>query len=391
MDDGTLGIYVHIPFCERVCPYCDFAVVRARQLAPELEDAYVSALLSELAMRHESVADRRLESLYLGGGTPSLLRPESVERIVASLREAFPNAETLEITLEVNPSTVERGRLPGFRAAGVNRLSLGVQSFDDAVLRRLGRAHRADEARTTLRASREAGFEDRSVDLIFAVPGQSLESFGRDLREVIEYGVRHVSVYQLTVEANTPYALAIERRILTLPSEEDTVCMFEEAERRLGHAGLRRYELSNYAKPGFESAHNRRYWERRAVLGLGLGAWSSEPPSEAAPFGARRANVRALGVYLERIAEGALPAAGPPETLDARTARGEAVFLALRTAQGLAASPFEQEFGEPPRHFFAEAIDELRKADLLLEATDGSLRLTPRGKILADSVFAHFV
>lgn len=406
MDDGTLGVYVHIPFCERVCPYCDFAVVAARPLASELETAYVDAIERELERRRGAFAGRRLATIYLGGGTPSLLHPESVARIVGAVRKAFAPAAgggardapgdpkapgALEVTLEVNPSTVERERLPGFRGAGVNRLSLGIQSFDDGVLRRLGRAHRAEEARATLRACGAAGFANLSLDLICGVPGQSVASFERDLGEASASGAPHVSVYHLTIEEGTPYARAVARRILVLPEEDESVRMLEAAEGALEAAGLLRYELSSYARPGFESRHNRRYWERRPVLGLGVGAWSSDPPSAEAPFGLRRANVRAVGVYLERVAAGESPEAQPPEALDAKTARGEAAFLALRTTRGLSAETFAREFGDPPRRFWGEAIDALARAGLLLEAADGSLHLTPRGRLLSDSVFEHFV
>jgi oxygen-independent coproporphyrinogen-3 oxidase len=389
--DPTVGLYVHVPFCERICPYCDFAVVRARVLKPELENAYVDALLKELAARKETFAQRRLETVYLGGGTPSLLRPESVARILAAAREAFAETAPEEVTLEVNPSTLERARLPAFRAAGVNRLSVGVQSFNDLVLHRLGRAHRACEARKTLHSAREAGFVNLSLDLIFGAPRQSEEDFARDLEETIAFAPQHVSAYGLTIEAGTPFALAAERGQLG-PADDDSVAMMMElAATRLAAAGLAPYEISSFARPGFESRHNRRYWERRPVLGIGVGAWSSEPPTPWEPFGARSANVRGLAEYLARIAQGELPAEGTREVLDERTARGEAMFLALRTTGGLDAERFAAEFGGPPRRFFAGAIDSCTKAGLLCELRGGDLRLTARGRLLSDSVFAQLV
>jgi oxygen-independent coproporphyrinogen-3 oxidase len=390
--DSSVGVYVHVPFCERVCPYCDFAVVGARTLAAADEDAYVGALLRELAGRARDFAGRRLETLYFGGGTPSLLRPASLERIVVAVRAAFPDAAAaIETTLEVNPSTVERARLPGFRAAGVNRLSLGLQSFDDTVLRRLGRAHRAAEGQATFAAARGAGFDNVSIDLIFAAPGQSLADLRRDLAGAAALGPEHVSAYALTVEEGTPFALAQRRGQLPLADEETSVAMMEEIEARLGEAGLARYEISSFARPGFASRHNRRYWRRTPVLGLGMGAWSIDPPDRDAPFGARRANVRALPAYLARVAAEGHGAADAPERLDGATARGEAAFLALRTSEGLAAAPFSAEFGAPPRAFFAAAIDELVAAGCLTEAEGGDLRLTPRGRLVSDSVFERFV
>ncbi len=392
MDDGRVGVYLHVPFCERVCPYCDFAVVAVGRLAAAREDRYVAALLAELAGRRGLFEGRPLASVYLGGGTPSLLRPDSVARLVAGVRAAFPEAEAgLEVTLEVNPSRLERERLPGFRDAGVTRLSVGVQSFDDRSLKVLGRAHRADEARATLEAVAEAGFRDVSLDLIFGLPGQRLADVERDVAEAVGWAPGHVSAYELTVEADTPYATAVARGQLVRPAEDDVLAMMDAVGEGLAAAGLHAYEISSYARPGRESVHNRRYWQRRAVLGLGLGAWSCEPPRPGAEHGARRVNPRGLDAYLARVESGRPAAEAPPEVLDAATARSEAAFLALRTARGLDAAGFAAEFGLRPRDLYAEAIDELRAAGLLQEDASGDLRLTPQGRRLSDSVFERFV
>ncbi len=397
----SVGVYAHVPFCERVCPYCDFAVVAARPLARALEERYVEALLRELEDRRGAFAGRRWASLYLGGGTPSLLQPESVRRIVATVAAAFGAAEDApegggagtpapEITLEVNPSSVERARLPGFREAGVDRLSIGVQSFDDRQLKRLGRAHRADEAHRTLEAARAAGFENVSVDLIFGAPESSLEQLEADLDALVAFGPEHVSAYELTVEPGTPFALAAERGQLPRPDEEVLVAMLERIGERLGAAGLERYEISSYARPGRRSRHNLRYWQRRPVLGLGVGAWSSDPADAGAPHGVRRANPRGLEAWLDAVEQGR-PAAVECERLDRRTALSEAVFLGLRQSEGLDAALLASEFGGPPRQFFDRSIDELLAAGLVEEGPEGDLRLTARGRILSNSVFERFV
>jgi oxygen-independent coproporphyrinogen-3 oxidase len=384
--DADVGVYVHIPFCERGCPYCDFAVVAARPLSGGLEARYVEALLQELEQRRADFAGRRLASLYFGGGTPSLLRPEAVARIAGAVGAVFPGAG--EVTLELNPSSVERSRLPGFRAAGVNRVSVGVQSFDDETLHRLGRAHRAEEGRRTLGACRQAGFEAVCVDLMVAAPRQTLAGVERDLAEVIDFGPEHVSAYELSVEAGTPFARGDARGQLRRPAEAEVIRMLERVEARLGGAGYARYETSNYARPGWEAVHNRRYWERRPVLGLGMGAVSTDPPTPERPFGARRTNPRRLEDWFEVVCSG-VPAAC--EVLSAPVARAEAMFLALRTARGVDAADFAAEFGAPPRGFFARSIDELIGAGLLAERQGGDLHLTPRGRLLADSVAEHFV
>ncbi|HKJ24543.1 MAG TPA: radical SAM family heme chaperone HemW [Myxococcota bacterium] len=388
--DRDVGVYLHVPFCERVCPYCDFAVEAARPLAPEREDEYVAALLAELAARRGDFAGLALATIYLGGGTPSLLEPRSVARLVAAVRDAFDGAAPGEVTLEVNPSTVERARLPGFREAGVDRLSVGVQSFDDLVLRRLGRAHRAEEGHATLAAARSAGFERISLDLILGVPDQSDASLDADLDAVADFAPEHVSAYGLTFEPGTPFGRARDAGRIVPPPDDRVADLYERVGERLAAAGLPRYEISSHARPGGESRHNRRYWQRRPVLGLGVGAWSSEPRSGAAPHGARRHNLRGVGPYLARVAAGASPQAGETEVLAPAAARGEAVFLALRTREGLDPAGFETEFGAPPERFFGPALDALGGAGLV-ERGGGRLRLTPRGRLLSDSVFEHFV
>lgn len=390
---SSVGVYVHVPFCERICPYCDFAVVAARPLRRDDEARYVEALLAELDRRAGGYAGRVLTSLYLGGGTPSLLLPESIDSIIRAVQTRFSESGVsadCEITLEVNPSTVEQERLPGFLRAGVNRLSVGVQSFDDEVLRRLGRAHRSEAARSTLRAAREAGFANLSVDLIFGAPGGSPRQLERDLAELVAFAPEHVSTYELTVEAGTPFALAASRGQLERPDERQAVGALQTIEATLAAAGLARYEISNHARPGFESNHNRRYWRREPVLGLGVGAASSLPSTAASPHGGRVSNSRALDRYLASIESGGL-AVAETEEHDPPTARLEAVFLGLRQWEGLAAEPFVAEFGAPPRAFFGEQIDALSEEGLLVENAGGDLRLSARGRLFADSVAERFV
>jgi len=389
--DRSVGVYVHVPFCERICPYCDFAVEAARPLDAGRETRYVDALLAELALRRGAFAERRLESLYLGGGTPSLLGVDSVARIVEGVASTFGPADAPEVTLELNPSTVERERLPGFRHAGVSRLSVGVQSFSDETLRRLGRAHRVSEVHETLAAAREAGFASLSIDLILAAPGQRLADLERDLACAVAAAPDHLSTYELTIEPATPFAVADRRGQLERAGEDEALAMIEATRERLGAAGLERYELSNYARPGHRAVHNQRYWRRRPVLGLGVGAFTTEPPGEEARYGVRRSNRRDVAGYLRSVEGGALPEAAPPETLSPREARGEAMFLALRTCDGVDAAAFGDEFGAPPRAFFAPAIDALLASGLLEEGPEQALRLSARGRLLADSVFEHFV
>jgi oxygen-independent coproporphyrinogen-3 oxidase len=388
-EDPTVGVYLHVPFCERICPYCDFPVVAARVLGKAEEERYVQALLAELEGRRERFAGRRLASIYLGGGTPSLLTPGSVSRLLGGVRAAFPgNPE--EVTLEANPSTTERARLAGFRAAGADRLSLGVQSFDDDTLRRLGRAHRAAESHAFIEAARSAGFARVSLDLIFAAPGQGPEHVRRDVAAALAHAPEHISAYALTLEPGTPFARAVAADKLEVPEDDAAAEMMLELGGALEVAGLARYEVSSWARPGHAAVHNRRYWQRRPVLGLGLGAHSLEPPRAGEPFGARSANERGLPGYLARV-EAARFAPPEREPLAEATARAEAAFLALRTREGLRAAEFAAEFGAPPRQFFGSAIDEGLTARQLAESAAGDLTLTENGWLFADAVAARFV
>jgi oxygen-independent coproporphyrinogen-3 oxidase len=391
-DDGAVGVYIHLPFCERVCPYCDFAVVAARSLESAVEARYTAALQSELERRRFDFPGRRLETLYFGGGTPSLFSPASIARLIRSVGTAFGGGrECVETTLELNPSTTEIERLPDFRSAGIDRLSIGIQSFDDAQLKRLGRAHRAETARETLRAVRRAGFENVSVDLIFAGPEQTLDDLERDLDELVEWSPEHVSTYELTFEPETPFGRALAAGKMTAPNEDRVIRMIDRIEARLGEIGLERYEISNYAQPGRRARHNARYWQRQAVLGLGMGAHSTEARSGRRPHGARRANPRSLDAWLEAIESGA--SVGADEELSVETARGEAVFLGLRQREGLSSRSFESEFGAPPREFYGAAISKLIDRGWIAEGGTfpADLALTAAGRLLADSVAAEFV
>jgi oxygen-independent coproporphyrinogen-3 oxidase len=379
-----VGVYIHVPFCERICPYCDFAVVARKRLSSDEEEGYLTALLEELRRRAACFEGHRLETIYLGGGTPSLLKARSIARLIGAVRQAFPG-EPRELTLEVNPSTLEASRLSGFRRAGVNRLSLGIQSFDDGVLKRLGRAHRSEEAISVLRQVRGEGFDNLSLDLIYAAPGQTFESLDRDLDLALSFDPEHISAYTLTVESGTPFATAQARGQLQLPEEELGLAMLERVWARLERAGYRHYELSNFAKPGFASLHNRRYWHRRPVLALGVGACSFDPKSARAPYGARPENPRRLDAYLA----GAAPDAA--NLLSRDEAASEAIFLALRTARGLGAEGFLHEFGERPRFFVREAHRPLVDAGLLVESAREDWRLSDRGRRVADGVLLELL
>ncbi|MEE8313572.1 MAG: radical SAM family heme chaperone HemW [Myxococcota bacterium] len=380
-----LGVYVHIPFCERVCPYCDFAVLGVGRLEPERERRYVELLLRELDLLWQKhgpdLADRPLATIYLGGGTPGLLQPGSLERLLRSL-EARLGGPAREVTLELNPGTLESGRAAGFRAAGVTRLSIGLQSLHDRTLRRLGRAQKAAEALRGLESCLAVGFDSLSVDLIFGAPEQTEAELFGDLERVIELGVPHVSAYALTIEPGTPFARARERGLLRLPDEETELRMSLGLRARLAEAGYEQYEISSFARPGHRSRHNQRYWACRDVLGLGVSAASLVADL-------RFQNTRDLAEWETAVAEGRSPV-GESRPVSAREARQDFVGLGFRCLDGIRRSDFQRRFGAPLEVFFAAELRELRELDLVADRED-SLRLTERGIRFADEVFQRFV
>jgi len=379
----AFGLYVHVPWCRAKCPYCDFNVHVA---TPWPERRYVDALIAEL--RHYAArapfADRRIATVYFGGGTPSLFAPESIARVLDAGRGACGIEADAEISLEANPESVTVETLRGYRAAGVNRLSFGVESFQPHVLKRLGRLQTAAETRLAVPAAREAGFANVSLDLMFAVPGQSRDDWAADLDIAASFEPDHVSAYNLTYEEGTPFFELRKSGKLAPLEDEDEAAMFEEARRRLAGRGYRAYEVSNFAKPGFESRHNLGYWRLRPYLGIGAGAHSHEPAGKAAR---RWSNERAPETYARRVLAGGAATASE-ETLGLEAAAGEFVFLHLRTAEGVDERAFEARFGAAIDELFPETPKMI--ADGLLDRGE-RLALTARGLLVADSVFASFV
>jgi oxygen-independent coproporphyrinogen-3 oxidase len=383
-----LGVYVHVPFCERVCPYCDFAVeaVGPGRLDRGAGRAYVGRLLRELELwleREPALAQRRLATVYLGGGTPSLLEPSEIERLLAALGRSFPG-EPEEVTLELNPGQHQAGRAAELRAAGVTRVSLGVQALQDETLRRLGRAHRACDARAGLERCLDAGFDTLSVDLIFGAPRQKVSELLADLDWLLDRGVPHVSAYALTLEPGTPFGRAEARTPgrLRLPGEDVQLAMWGALRARLAAAGLEQYEISSFARPGHRSRHNQRYWARREYLGLGVSA--------ASQLGDRRLHNLASRADWERELDSGRLAEAECETLSERDVRRETLYLGLRQLDGVRRGAWLRRFGAPPEHDFPMEIAELRALGLVTDAA-GALRLTERGILFADEVFLRFV
>jgi len=337
-----------VPFCKRKCPYCDFKSIEAAR-APE--DRFAGCLLKELekTARETGLHEALLATVYLGGGTPSILSPDTVAGIISGIKSTFREAEEPEVTLEVNPDTVDLQKLTGFRSGGVTRLSIGFQALDDRHLVLLGRAHTAEAALNAFSFAREAGFANVGVDLMFAIPGQTLADWETTLRKVSALRPEHISLYGLTIEEGTPFHGRYGKEREGLPSEEIEALMYLKAREVLKDAGYRHYEVSNFALPGFESRHNSRYWKGADYLGIGPSAHSyiSRPL-----WGRRWWNIAVPYEYMDRVEKGESPIdAG--EELTREDAMLEAVMLGLRMVEeGVKHGPFTARFGVSPVEAF---------------------------------------
>ena len=377
-------LYIHIPFCQRKCQYCAFV---SREGSESETGAFAELLLEEMLLAaRESARHQTLDSVYFGGGTPSLLPSKQVARLLERAARLFGLTGKAEITLEANPGTVDRRRLADFRSAGVNRLSLGVQSFKDQMLASLGRIHTAQEARDAFSAARGAGFDNIGIDLIHALPGQTLDMWRADLEQGLALDPEHISIYGLTVEEGTPFAVRYGEDSPLLPDEDLAADMYECADRILTSGGFEHYEIANFARPGRRSRHNSGYWRRDGYLGLGAGAHSYLKNGE---YGLRFGNTSDLEEYASSIGSGTLPR-GEKTRLSREDALAEFMFLGLRLSEGVARSDFEQEFGVPLGQIFGREIEELVAQGLLLADSHG-IRLTTRGMLLSNLVFARFL
>jgi oxygen-independent coproporphyrinogen-3 oxidase len=375
MDAPDAGVYVHLPFCPYICPYCDFA----KWAWDEGRAAeYLTALRAEL----DASSRVHARTLFFGGGTPTTYDPATIGILVNDVRARFALPAGAEITAEANPDPSLAARLGALRAAGVNRLSIGVQSFEPDELRVLGRRHSPADVREAVRAARAAGFTNVSVDLIFGAPGQTEESWGASLAAAVALGVEHISCYGLTIEEGTPYATWFARDPAAFAGESCEAAMYALAIEHLRAAGFEHYEISNWARGGFRSQHNAIYWANDPYLGLGVGAASYLD-------GVRSTHTRDLGVYL-RAALGGTTIPGERERLEGPAQLGEAIMLALRTAEGVDLAAFRERYGIDVNERYREVVGDLVAAGVL-RADAAWLRLTERGRFVANDVCGAFL
>lgn len=371
------SLYVHIPFCAHRCYYCDFTVT----VATKSVDTYLDDLSKECELL-ASQASEPLRTLFIGGGTPTLLNNRQLSRLLSILETNFTLSKRAEITVEANPDTVDDEKLAILRARGVNRISFGAQTWNDQLLKTIGRTHDAQAIEQSVKLARDAGFERLNVDLMFGLPGQTLHDVRESLMKLMELGVGHVSAYWLKVEPGTPFAVWQKRGKLSLPGEDLEADMYDLVRETLQSNGLAHYEVSNFALPGQEALHNLVYWHNEPYLAAGIGA-------HGYVHGLRYENVNNLRKYHERLVKGERPIQNEHD-VDLFESVEDTMMLGLRLQQGVSQSRFEKRHGKTPEQVFGKTIRRLVEKGLLQRHGD-FLSLTDRAWPIANVVFEEFV
>jgi len=384
MEVMQMSLYIHFPFCLRKCLYCDFNSLAGSAVTPE---EYVRVVVKEMELRAARLnVPSTATTLYLGGGTPSLMEPGLVARLLDAAKRCYGLKEDAEVTIEANPGTVTMTKLEGYREAGVNRLSLGVQSFNDAMLARLGRVHTAREVFDSFAAGRAAGFDNISLDLIHSLPGQTPALWLEELIQAVRLQPEHVSAYGLSIEEGTPFHVLAKEGGLALPEEEEELRMFQDTSIFLGEAGYKHYEISSFARPGYYSRHNQVYWRRGNCLAFGAGAHSF---LDTPGFGVRWRNALSPEGYAATVLSSALPDEDLT-LLSERDAMAEYFFLGLRMQEGVDLGLFCRRFGQSVEEAFPGELPKLF-AEKLVERRECFLRLTAAGLLISNQVFMRFI
>ncbi len=380
---NKLELYFHIPFCVRKCLYCDFLSAPANHA---VQDAYMEALIKETVCRAGEYREYLVDTIFIGGGTPSAVDAEWIGKLLSVVYRDFHVSDKAEITMEVNPGTVEADRLKQYKKAGVNRLSIGLQSADNEELKRIGRIHSWEDFERTYRLVRQAGFVNVNVDVMSALPGQNVDSYRSTLQKILALNPQpeHISAYSLIVEEGTPFYRMQEEGKLSLPDEDEERLMYEQTERILAQAGYERYEISNYAKKGYECRHNFGYWRRTDYVGFGIGAASLVRET-------RFQNEDSLSKYLDDPLE----CRSAVQELNENDCMEEFMFLGLRMTAGVSMGEFEKRFGRSMEDVYREVIRKNCEDGLLYvrecEDSDRRVALTKRGLDLSNYVMAQFL
>jgi oxygen-independent coproporphyrinogen III oxidase len=372
------GLYVHIPFCSSRCSYCDFATGLYQS---ELAENYVHALVAEMSSSIHRGAT--VDTIYFGGGTPSLLSPSQLDRILATAHDAFAIDASTEVTLEINPGSVNTEKLRAFRSLGINRASFGAQTFDDAELAKLGRSHSTVDTLRTFADLKSSGFDNVSFDLIAGLPGQTLAGWQRNIKQALELRPEHLSFYLLEVHSGTPLAEHIRRGLQPEPDDDLAGVMYQWMLEEASAAGYEHYEISNLCRTGFESRHNVKYWTGAPYYGFGCSAHSYDGHAK------RWSNHRDVLKYVELVQSGTSPVV-QEQQLSETDVRAEALWLGLRLMRGIDLRRYGESFGVDLRDEHGEELERFYKAGLL-EFEGDLMRLTRNGALLSNEVFAAFV
>jgi len=389
-----ISIYVHIPFCfKKKCSYCDFFSLPVDGLGDEHVRKYRDALVFQF--KHEvqrlGLADRGLHSIYIGGGTPSLLPVDFFEKLMIAFGTTFVMQSDIEITCEVNPATADAQWFKDMVSVGVNRFSIGVQSFQDAKLKKLGRQHNSKDAQRTIAEALESGADSVNVDLMYGLPAQKTSDVESDLKTTMTFQPNHISAYQLTVEDGTPLGKLLKGKSgrISLPREQTVLEQLRLVRRMLSRGGWNAYEISNFAKPHFACKHNMHYWRYGEYVGLGAGATSFMVDEDGNGAGDRYARRWTMTRDVDSYLKGLL-AEVDVDVISRRTSMGEFCFLGLRTDDGIALDDFEQRYGVTLKKAFPDVLEDLAERDLL-QVNGGRLKLTSEGIELSNQVFERFV
>jgi len=374
-----IGLYIHIPFCQQKCLYCDFP---SHANLTHLSQPYVAALCQEISGLGGVLSGCIVDTVYVGGGTPTVLPASFLKQLLRQVSISFSLAPTVEFSMEANPGTVDQEKLDVLRAGGVNRLSFGVQSFSDPLLVGIGRIHSAQQAREAIHMAKEAGFANINVDLMYGLPNQSVKELQDSMMQAIQMDITHISAYGLKVEEGTHFAKMQQDGTLQLPEEEVDETMYQMTTEFLPINGFKRYEISNFAKPGYECRHNLKYWQYQPYIGVGAAAhsfWKNE----------RRANIVDVLSYIQTVQNGQSPIE-ICETPDRTIAMAEYVFLSLRTVQGLSIEAFDQYFQTDFFKHYREVVSTLLEKKLIMVA-EKQIRLTVIGMKYGNIVFGAFL
>jgi putative oxygen-independent coproporphyrinogen III oxidase len=377
--DKPQALYLHIPFCKHKCHYCDFNTY-AVQGQPV--DAYLSAMEREMEQTVALLPPDRIDTIFVGGGTPTILDPEQMHRFLEAVQRYFPErSDNLEFTMEANPGTTDLDKLQAMREGGVNRISFGVQSFDNGLLKDIGRIHKSDDVYRSVENARKAGFDNISIDLMFGLPGQTVKHMEDSLQRAMELELQHYSLYSLKVEENTLFHTLYQRGELPLPDEDEEVAMYEYIMDTLSQSGYEQYEISNFSRPGKQSRHNMKYWLNHSYYGLGAGAHGYTK-------GVRHVNIKGVKDYIE--AAGKQLPIKESNIVDDTEAMEDFMMVGLRLLDGVRNSDFEAQFDCSMETVFGEELRRLTDQKLL-ESTDDGYKLTRKGLFIGNDVFSQFI